>query len=242
MPDHQTNQFPRRWSGADMRCPKCNQYLPDRCTCNGPSIEERRNMDHTTDKGTEAERAPRSYLDWWTSIETDVRKSMLVWAHRDTDRLHSLVKMAYEAGAESEHQARAGQEVEQPAAVDVKQWHERTESMDDASIIQALKSEVFDLRAQLASERQAKEYEQRHAVESEAALAQVQAELVAARRAAPTQPKAQIGSIDTPEFRALVRKLLTAHNQMINGPAGTVLVAHIDAWAGSRAGDAVPAK
>lgn len=28
------------WSGADMRCPRCNQYLPDRCTCNGPSIEE----------------------------------------------------------------------------------------------------------------------------------------------------------------------------------------------------------
>jgi hypothetical protein len=25
------------------RCPKCNKYLPDRCTCNGPSIEERRN-------------------------------------------------------------------------------------------------------------------------------------------------------------------------------------------------------
>jgi hypothetical protein len=30
------------WSGANMRCPKCNKYLPDRCTCNGPSIEERR--------------------------------------------------------------------------------------------------------------------------------------------------------------------------------------------------------
>lgn len=50
------------------------------------------------DKSAEAERAPRSYLDWWTSIETDVRKSMLVWAHRDTDRLHALVKMAYEEG------------------------------------------------------------------------------------------------------------------------------------------------
>ena len=32
------------WSGADMRCKKCNKYLPDRCTCNGPSIEQRRNQ------------------------------------------------------------------------------------------------------------------------------------------------------------------------------------------------------
>jgi len=33
------------WSGADMRCKKCNKYLPDRCTCNGPSIEQRRNQE-----------------------------------------------------------------------------------------------------------------------------------------------------------------------------------------------------
>jgi hypothetical protein len=32
-----------------------------------------------------------------------------------------------------------------------KQWHERTEKMDDASIIQAMKAELSDLRAQLAS-------------------------------------------------------------------------------------------
>lgn len=32
-----------KWSGANMRCTKCNKYLPDRCTCNGPSIEQRRN-------------------------------------------------------------------------------------------------------------------------------------------------------------------------------------------------------
>ena len=30
------------FSGADMRCPQCNRYLPDRCTCNGPSLEEQR--------------------------------------------------------------------------------------------------------------------------------------------------------------------------------------------------------
>lgn len=30
------------WSGANMRCEECNKYLPDRCTCNGPSLEEQR--------------------------------------------------------------------------------------------------------------------------------------------------------------------------------------------------------
>jgi len=75
----------------------------------------------------------------------------------------------------------------------------------DQKIIDRLRETVADLRAQVASERQAKEYEQRHAVESEAALAQVQAALAAARQvgkhlfdavadgAAPTQPKAQVG-------------------------------------------------
>ena len=33
------------WSGANMRCKTCNQYLPDRCTCNGPSIEQKRNAE-----------------------------------------------------------------------------------------------------------------------------------------------------------------------------------------------------
>jgi hypothetical protein len=42
-----------------------------------------------------------------------------------------------------------------------------------------LKAEITDLRAQLASERQSKEYEQRHAVESETALAQAHAQLAA---------------------------------------------------------------
>ena len=41
----------KKWSGADMRCEVCNKYLPDRCTCNGPSIEQRR---------TPAEPAPAS--------------------------------------------------------------------------------------------------------------------------------------------------------------------------------------
>jgi hypothetical protein len=37
------------WSGAEMRCKQCNKYLPDRCTCNGLSVEELRQvntMDH----------------------------------------------------------------------------------------------------------------------------------------------------------------------------------------------------
>jgi bacterioferritin-associated ferredoxin len=33
----------QRFSGADMRCGKCNKYVPDRCTCNGLSIEQMRN-------------------------------------------------------------------------------------------------------------------------------------------------------------------------------------------------------
>lgn len=32
----------KKWSGANMRCDKCNKYLPDRCTCAGKSIEQKR--------------------------------------------------------------------------------------------------------------------------------------------------------------------------------------------------------
>lgn len=37
------------------------------------------------------------FLAWWTSIETDTRKSLLVGAHRDPERLHALLRTAYEA-------------------------------------------------------------------------------------------------------------------------------------------------
>lgn len=40
----------------------------------------------------------RPFLTWWTSVETDLRKSYLVGAHKDTERLHALIRMAYEAG------------------------------------------------------------------------------------------------------------------------------------------------
>jgi hypothetical protein len=43
--------------------------------------------------------AQPDFMKWWTSIETDVRKSMLVWANRDRERLHSLIRQAFEAGA-----------------------------------------------------------------------------------------------------------------------------------------------
>jgi hypothetical protein len=56
--------------------------------------------------------APRDYFAWWTSIETDVRRSMLVFAHREPERLHALVRQAYEAGQQSI--MKSGQEGDQP--------------------------------------------------------------------------------------------------------------------------------
>jgi hypothetical protein len=37
------------------RCPVCNKYLPDRCTCNGMSIEQRRNAAPLIDEMTDIE-------------------------------------------------------------------------------------------------------------------------------------------------------------------------------------------
>jgi len=145
----------------------------------------------------------------------------------------------------------------------VKTWQERCDWWSDRSstklMVEAMKGEIADLRAQLASERQAKEYEQRHAVESEAALAQVQAELVAARQigkhlfdavadgAAPTQPKAQVGSIeDYAQFHHLLDSWMGLSGEHQNDAAPQVAEAwrkfidYIDAWAGSRAVDAAP--
>lgn len=65
--------------------------------------------------------------------------------------------------------------------------------------------------------------------------------------AAPTQPKAQAGaSIDTPEFQEKLNDLLCEERANKAEQASEVdraraeFIAHIDAWAGSRAGDAVP--
>jgi len=41
------------------------------------------------------------YLAWWTSIETDLRKSLLVGARQDPERLHNLLRTAFEAGQSS---------------------------------------------------------------------------------------------------------------------------------------------
>jgi len=42
-----------------------------------------------------------TYLTWWTSIEVDLRKSLLVGARQDTERLHDLLRTAFEAGQSS---------------------------------------------------------------------------------------------------------------------------------------------
>ncbi|WP_323142774.1 hypothetical protein [Massilia phyllosphaerae] len=67
--------------------------------------------------------------------------------------------------------------------------------------------------------------------------------------AAPTQPKAQVESIDTPEFGERLADLIDAYRDELNGGpeqpyerARAALIDYIYAWAGSRAGDAVPAK
>ena len=171
MPDHQTNQWPRNWSGADMRCPKCNKYLPDRCTCNGPSIEERRMTDHQTSPvGEDAERA--AFEAW----------------HR------SKFATKYSTG--------------QPT----RDMHNGTYAEQYGPEKQQLMWEAW----------------------------------LAARRAAPTQPKAQVeASIDTPEFRMLeadfvkesVELSTKDHHADNTGlyAARCALIAHIDAWAGSRA-------
>lgn len=56
---------------------------------------------------------------------------------------------------------------------------ERLDSYSGKQFIAHIDAIIGDLRAQLASERQSKEYEQRHAVESETALAQAHAQLAA---------------------------------------------------------------
>jgi hypothetical protein len=48
------------------------------------------------------------FLTWWTSIEIDVRKSMLVFASRDRERLLALVRMAYEQGQDSANESAEG--------------------------------------------------------------------------------------------------------------------------------------
>lgn len=75
--------------------------------------------ENTVAENIDAERAapvtPRDYFAWWTSIETDVRKSMLVFAHREPARLHALVRQAYEAGQQSMEAARRTAAVQRTA-------------------------------------------------------------------------------------------------------------------------------
>lgn len=43
-----------------------------------------------------------TYLKWWTSIEVDLRKSLVINAMRDHGAMHSLIRTAFEAGLSSE--------------------------------------------------------------------------------------------------------------------------------------------
>jgi len=80
-------------------------------------------------------------------------------------------------------EASARPKVEKPAATGVVPWEARLRLCpSEQDIRAAIQAEIADLRTQLACERQAKQYEQRHAVESEKALAQAHAELTAARQ------------------------------------------------------------
>lgn len=42
------------------------------------------------------------YLDWWTSIETDTRKALVLGARTDTEKLHDLLRTVYESAIERE--------------------------------------------------------------------------------------------------------------------------------------------
>lgn len=42
-----------------------------------------------------------TYLTWWTSIEVDLRKSLVINAMRDHGAMHSLIRNAFEAGLSS---------------------------------------------------------------------------------------------------------------------------------------------
>lgn len=117
----------------------------------------------------------------------------------------------------------------------VKTWQERCDWWSDRSstklMVEAMKDEIADLRAQL-------EGAQAHFL-----AAQDQAEHYRAKCASPTQPKAQAGaSIDTFEFAAALGAIIEAVQDMSNDEAYNTaraeLVAYIDAWAGSRAAPA----
>jgi len=53
----------------------------------------------------EKDAARPDFLKWWTSIETDVRKSMLVWAGRDRERLFALMRTTFDAAIEAHNKA-----------------------------------------------------------------------------------------------------------------------------------------
>jgi hypothetical protein len=103
-------------------------------------------------------------------------------------------------------------------------------------IIGRLRETITDLRAQLA----------RHGLSSNPVDAQKGAYVAIKTGAAPTQPKAQVGSIeDYAQFHHLLDSWMGLSGEHQNDAAPQVAEAwrkfldYIDAWAGSRAGDAV---
>ncbi|MBD8531511.1 MULTISPECIES: hypothetical protein [unclassified Massilia] len=50
------------------------------------------------------------FFAWWTSIETDLRKSLILGARTDTEKLHDLLRTTYEAGQSSQPSPSTGGE------------------------------------------------------------------------------------------------------------------------------------
>lgn len=45
------------------------------------------------------------FFKWWASVEPRSRKAMLASAHRDTEKLHALLRMAFDAAIEAHNKA-----------------------------------------------------------------------------------------------------------------------------------------
>jgi hypothetical protein len=67
--------------GATLRCKVCNQYAPDRCTCNGLSLEQQRFLDAHEElhrrvlKAWAKNPTPQFYIDEkWASVVQEILK------------------------------------------------------------------------------------------------------------------------------------------------------------------------
>jgi hypothetical protein len=69
----------------------------------GSLLNELRTTPASAQQGEELPPLP-GFFKWWTSIETDARKSLLFFAHREPERMHALLRMAFEAGVDQAHE------------------------------------------------------------------------------------------------------------------------------------------